>query len=383
MITLKRILIVFLLFGFAEKGYTQDAPSSIIVEGNQEFCGSAPMNIVTSVTISDPDAGDNTLENVFIQISQGYTANQDLLVLSGTHPNITPSWSVQEGKLTLEGPASFSEFTDAITSVTFQTTQTNFTEDKTFSINLGDANYLPSSGHYYQYIPDPGIRWSEARSNAEDLTYFGLQGYLATLTTIEEALFAGEQSPGVGWIGGSDAEVEGNWRWVTGPEANQLFWIGAVGGASPDGQFSYWNTGEPNNFGEEHYAHITDPSVGDLGAWNDLPNEGDTDPSSPYHPQGYFVEFGGMPGDPDVSLSGSTTIVTPKMTFDDIVICNEGQANLNVTSNTNTLLWYETPSSTIPINSGFNYSAFLTETTTYWVLPLFDGCSGGSRTRAM
>ncbi|WP_299337155.1 T9SS type B sorting domain-containing protein [uncultured Psychroserpens sp.] len=377
----KWFLVLVIIFSISEYNYAQNVPPAITVEGNQEFCGSAPMNIVTSVSISDPDAGDNTLENVFVQISEGYTINQDLLVLNGTYPNITSSWSVTEGKLTLAGPASFTEFTDAISNVTFQTTQTNFTQDKLFSINLGDANYLPSTGHYYLYVPSDGITWTGALNAAEDLTYFGLQGYLATLTSEEESQFAGEQSPGTGWIGASDAGAEETWRWVTGPEAGTIFWMGSVNGEPVNDEFSFWNAGEPNNFGDEDYAHITDPSIGNIGSWNDLPNAGDPGgPDSPYYPRGFFVEFGGMPGDPEVNLSASSIIITPKLVYDDILICNEGSASVSLTSNTDTVQWYETPSSSELLNEGLNYDVFLESTTTFWVLPLFDGCASGPRT---
>ncbi|WP_298900003.1 T9SS type B sorting domain-containing protein [uncultured Psychroserpens sp.] len=379
---LKVFFVLAFVFGFSKYNHAQNVPPAITVEGNQEFCGSAPMNIVTSVSITDPDAGDDTLDNVFIQISEGYTINQDLLVLNGTYPNITSSWSAQEGKLTLEGPANFTEFIDAISNVTFQTTQTNFTQDKSFSINLGGANYLPSTGHYYLYVSSDGITWTASRNAAENLEYFGLQGYLATLTSEEESIFAGEQSLGTGWIGASDVGAENTWRWETGPEAGTVFWMGTANGEPVNGEYSFWNDGEPNNFGNEDYAHITDPSIGNIGSWNDLPNAGDpSGPGNPYYPRGFFVEFGGMPGDPEVNLSASSVIITPKMTFDDaIVICNEGEASVTVNSNTDTVLWYETPSSTTVLNDGFTYNEFITTTTTYWVLPLFDGCVGGPRT---
>jgi len=68
-----------------------------------------------------------------------------------------------------------------------------------------------------------------------------------------------------------------------GPEEGEIFWVGQVNGTTPAGSFSFWNTNEPNNLGEEHYAHITDPSIGLTGSWNDLKNEGDN-PDSPYFP---------------------------------------------------------------------------------------------------
>ena len=64
---------------------------------------------------------------------------KDVLILNGTYPNITSSWIIAEGKLTLEGPATLAEFEDAISNVVFNTVQANFTQDKSISINLDDG----------------------------------------------------------------------------------------------------------------------------------------------------------------------------------------------------------------------------------------------------
>ena len=84
---------------------------------------------------------------------------------------------------------------------------TNPLDDKKISISVGDANYLPSTDHYYEYVPSPGITWSAAKIAAESRTYFGLKGYLATLRSEEEATLCGEQAKGAGWIGASDREI--------------------------------------------------------------------------------------------------------------------------------------------------------------------------------
>ncbi len=375
-----RYYILIIISCLSTYTFSQNSPPAIVAEGNQEFCGNAPMAIVTDVSITDSDPGDSTLDNVTVQISEGYIINEDILILSGVHPNIESSWDAQEGKLTLQGTASFVEFEDAIRSIVYETTQINFSQNKSFSINLGDGNFLPSTGHYYLYVPDGGITWENSRVSAQNLEYFGLQGYLATLTSEEESQFAGEQSPGTGWIGATDKDVEGVWKWETGPEAGLVFWNGEENGSPAGNAFSFWNTAEPNNAGNEDYAHITDPSIGISGAWNDLRNEGDTSsPSSPYYPKGYIVEFGGMPGDPEVNLSASTVIIMPNISLNTSVVCADSPSLLTAVTNTPEVLWFETAFSSTVVNTGFNYETVLTQTTTFWLLPLFDGCSGGDR----
>ncbi|WP_298510226.1 T9SS type B sorting domain-containing protein [uncultured Kordia sp.] len=354
-------------------------PPTITAEGDQQYCGDAPMSIAMNVSITDPDAGDTSLPIIYVQISEGYTNGEDELSLTGIHPNIDAFWTPNLGRLALVGPATFAEYEAAIEAIVFETTQTNFTEDKFFSINLGDANYLPSTGHYYFYVQNTGITWTQARDAAAAQTYFGLEGYLATLTTEEEAELAGSQSSGTGWIGASDVDQEGTWQWVTGPEAGTVFWLGAVNGSPQNGAFSFWNTGEPNNLGGEHYAHITDPSIGLMGSWNDLPNQGSTDPNNPYHPQGYIVEFGGMPGEPAINLSASTRIETPKSTITESGSCDAAELTLSIATNTDSVQWFASETATTPIHTGTSYTVSLTETTTFWVFPAFSGCTSGPR----
>src|SRR5690606_14545197 len=192
----------------------------------------------------------------------------DQLTLTGAHPNITASWNASQGRLLLNGPASLPEFEAAVEAVRFSTTATvNGGETRSFSIVLNEANYLASTGHYYEYVPALRITWTAAKAAAELRTFYGLQGYLATITNQDESDLLGSQAPGAGWIGASDATVEGEWRWVTGPEAGTLFWRGLANGSAEPGMFSYWNTGEPNQSGEEDYAHITAPGVGAIGSW--------------------------------------------------------------------------------------------------------------------
>ncbi|WP_217630567.1 PA14 domain-containing protein [Flagellimonas zhangzhouensis] len=290
---------------FRDDTVDDNDPPSITATGDQVFCPGSTIAIAESVSITDADS--STLDAVYIQISSNYDVSGDLLSLTGTHPNITASWDTSEGKLTLTGPATLAEFETAIAAVEFQTTATVTSGDtRTFSIVLNEANYLESTGHYYEYVPALGITWTSAKAAAELRTFYGLQGYLATISIQDESDLLGSQAPGAGWIGASDATTEGDWYWVTGPEAGTLFWRGNAGGTAY--AYEFWNSGEPNQSGDEDYAHITAPGVGLPGSWNDLSNTGAA--SGDYQPKGYLVEYGGMAGDPPYPNLAATTNIT-------------------------------------------------------------------------
>lgn len=280
-----------------------DQPPLVVGSGNQFYCPGTSMPVAQSIAITDPD--DTTTTAVYVQISGGYVNGEDLLILAGSHPNITPSWDATQGELTLQGPATYAEFEAAVLATEFSSSSPSPTGTRQFSITVGEANFLPSTGHYYEFVSDPGISWTDAEIAASNRSYFGLQGYLVTLTSQAEANFSGSQAQGVGWIGAHDNNVEGEWRWVTGPEAGTQFWSGSVGGTELT--FAFWNTNEPNNCcGGENYAHITDPSVtSSPGSWNDLPNTGG---GGAYAAQGYVVEYGGTVGDPPLNITATTTL---------------------------------------------------------------------------
>jgi gliding motility-associated-like protein len=377
---LKKVLSLWLLFfALIEMTAQTNAPPEISVSGREPYCPQTEINIASNFTITDPD--DPGIEEFFIQIASGYQINIDRLFLTGNHPTIATDWNVSEGKLTLRPTTGnlilYNNLQAAVRDVVYQSLNTQVAGEKFFSFNIGLANFLPSNGHFYEFVPQVGVTWTAARNLAENRTYFGLQGYLATVTAADEAQLTGEQSPGAGWIGGSDLGNEGTWMWVTGPEAGTVFWIGGPDGSSPN--FAFWNSGEPNNLGEEHYAHVTDPAVGVPGSWNDLAVGGG---SGLYEAKGYIVEYGGMPGDPTLNISGSTSIYVPQIeTSFNGEICQSGSTTLTAIPSEGDVYWYDemTGGNLLFIGQDFT-TPVLTTSTTYYASVTVNGCVTVPRT---
>ncbi|QOD59482.1 T9SS type B sorting domain-containing protein [Polaribacter haliotis] len=361
-----------------------DTAPVITANGDQAFCIGNAINIVEDFTITDSD--DTGIEFFFIQISSGYQNGFDLLDL-GSHSTIDQSWNSNEGKLTLFSKVSgtemlFSDLEEAVKQVTFTTTANTVSEEKIFSLTADDKNYLKETDHFYEFIPAQGITWKDAKIAAENKFYYGRRGYLATLTSEVEADFAGKQASGAGWIGGSDEETEGVWKWVTGPEAGDIFWNGQVNGSSPQGQYAKWNRSEPNDFrgnnttGED-YAHITDPSIGIRGAWNDLPNVGGT---NLYVPRGYVVEYGSL-GDPPLNIAATSRIYIPQIiTITEANVCEAGTATISAIPSEGQILGYTAASGGDLLFIGNNFTTTVSETTTFYASVSVDGCISLPRT---
>lgn len=123
--------------------------------------------------------------------------------------------------------------------------------------------YSSATGNFYQQVTT-NYTWDQANTNAQNSLINGVAGHLAVITSAAENAFVAGIISGDSWLGGSDATTEGNWLWVGGPDAGQMFWQGDAGGSAQNGYYENWNGGEPNNSGNEDAIEM---NTG--GGWND------------------------------------------------------------------------------------------------------------------
>jgi large repetitive protein len=105
--------------------------------------GQAATHISADIEASDPDSP--LLTSATIQISGNYSNTEDVLAFSNAF-SITGSYDALTGTLTLTGPASPADFTNALRSITYQNTNenhpSNLIRTVSFSVNDGSTNSL-------------------------------------------------------------------------------------------------------------------------------------------------------------------------------------------------------------------------------------------------
>lgn len=180
--------------------------------------------------------------------------------------------SVKGQQLILTGKYTTEEVTNIIKSIKIEhDNSTSFRFNvRLQNNNVDDIVYNPQNGNYYQFIEAKRISWKNAKLEAEKMEYKGLKGHLATIKSKYELDLFNSLTTKTVWLGATDEEKEGQWKWITGEPV----------------KFINWCPGEPNNFGgTEHYMVSIKNSK---GLWNDTNNSPD-----PYWTdiEGFVVEY--------------------------------------------------------------------------------------------
>jgi len=292
---------------------------------------------------------------------------------------VSAVYSKSSGELTFSGTTSLANWIDIFTKVGYIYDSTGSADTGTRSLifSLSDRipyNHADGNVHFYTYIPHNDIHFDAARiaASSNAMRLFGLQGYLATITSAAEQAYIEPKIGGSGWLGACDrlehsdvqnlcgvtsAEVnslaqrpfrstypavdvyregEGYWYWVTGPERLQYMFRDSGNctvaehnnlGRNSEGAKSYARRGDSfDETGSVHpYRHfracepnnytLTAGAIAENhlhffsdGTWNDFIY------NSTFI-RGYLIEWGGMPGDPSL-------VLTVDKTYD---IAREGQ----------------------------------------------------------
>ena len=176
------------------------------------------------------------------------------------------------------------------------------------------------NGHFYEFVSNPGITWTAAKAAADATNLYGLQGYLATITSAAEDTFAFSKTQTSGWIGGSDPLNNDVWQWSDGPENGLEFWTGRINGSAVNGAYTNWDVNQPDHAGgTEAYAQFVPD-----GKWNDLNNNSTVN--------GYLVEYGGSEGDPTLQLTSQATANVVAVTNTPTLTSPSGPTSVNTTT---------------------------------------------------
>lgn len=214
---------------------------------------------------------------------------------------------------------SLANLNNALATLTYTRGSTGTDTLEVSLVNRGEV-FFSDNNHLYKFISG-SISANEALTDAQNQTAYGATGYLATITSEAENNFVAARLQGDGWMGASDVTSEGDWKWISGPEAGTSFWSGLSGGAAVGGMYENWATGEPNNAGNEDCGqfYIT------TGMWNDLP-------CSSVNLAGYVVEFG-APGNMPTVAAKNISITTNSNPTVSSFIPSDNATNTTLTSN--------------------------------------------------
>ena len=239
---------------------------SITIPDGVTYIGNYPFNYCTNLTnITIPDGVTFIGNNAFYYCSslRSITIGDSVTSIGSQAFSSCTSLS----SITFEGDAptfthGSSAFLDSNSAAIYYYNDATGFSTPTFQ---GRPSQMLIRGAQFQII-EGDFTWQEAKADAE-----ARGGQLAVLNTQEKIDAANEYLLSLGtwshtFIGLTDEEVEGSWKWVTG----ELLTV------------DNWSSGEPNGSTRENYAEIILSSHSSRLLWNDIYNEGYADQANVY-----------------------------------------------------------------------------------------------------
>ena len=271
------ITLAMLAFSSGLIAQAAQAPSLVIANSGTSLAGT---------TISDFDA------EATLRLELTTNSGEITIQLGSSGALVAPGASLKGSTVGVIGTQA--QINSAIATATLSQNCIS-TRTITGKVTIGpDAlAFNAANGHWYANVITAGISWDQAKiaAAAKTLPNSTGRGYLANITSAAENTFINDNFSNTPFFGASDAETEGDWFWMDGPEAGTKFFSS---GAPVGNSFVKWGDGEPNNSNNEDYGQLWG---GDT--WNDIAAQ-----------SAYLVEFGGMAGDDFsgfVNLSASAT----------------------------------------------------------------------------
>ncbi|MGY3778331.1 MucBP domain-containing protein [Isobaculum melis] len=170
--------------------------------------------------------------------------------------------------------------------------------------------------HYYQFVPEIDT-WLNAYNKAKSMTYKGLTGYLATVTSKAEHEYIFNSIAKLpGWLGGTRmvypnggklldepklpnsmlgySIAKPDWYWADGPEAGSIFFTGFThqNGTRPIGVYNAWNANQPDNWQTVGGEYVLQFAEKNSPNWNDLNNDYVGSNAN----RGFYVEYSAYEG---------------------------------------------------------------------------------------
>ncbi|MFK7885229.1 MAG: LamG-like jellyroll fold domain-containing protein, partial [Gammaproteobacteria bacterium] len=130
-------------------------------------------------------------------------------------------------------------------------------------------SYDAATDKFYRYV-DTEMTWSDAQANAIASQVNGVSGQLVRIdSAYENALVLDMNIASYGiFLGASDTEDEGEFRWYDGDQPGDLIWSGGAGGSAESNIYTNFNA-PPDDFGGAQDYLVQRSSDGE---WDDVTN---------------------------------------------------------------------------------------------------------------